>query len=72
MLERVAILSSRGSSRPRDGTCVSCIGREILYHSATWVLGEILSSYVLSIPCLFFIFVGYYHMEGLKLAAGLF
>ena len=27
--------SSRGSSQPRDGTYVSCIGRWILYHSAT-------------------------------------
>ena len=34
ILEWVAISSSRGSSRPRDGThtsCVSCIGRQILY-----------------------------------------
>ena len=31
--------SSRGSSQPRDGTHVSylpCIGRQALYHSATW------------------------------------
>ena len=37
--EWVAIISSRGSSRPRDGTClscVSCIGRRVLYHWATW------------------------------------
>ena len=29
----------QGSSRPRDGTCVSCVsclGRQILYHCATW------------------------------------
>ena len=34
-LERVAISSSRGPSRPRDGTSlsyVSCIGRLIPYH----------------------------------------
>ena len=34
ILEWVAISSSRGSSRPRDQThvsCVSCIGRQILY-----------------------------------------
>ena len=34
ILERVAISSSRGSSRPRDCPCVSCgpcIGRQILY-----------------------------------------
>ena len=33
--EQVAMSSSRGSSRPRDQThisCVSCIGRWILYH----------------------------------------
>ena len=31
-LEWVAISSSRGSSWPRDWTCISCIGRWILYH----------------------------------------
>ena len=36
ILEWVAISSSSGSSRPRDQTCVSCIGRQILYPSATW------------------------------------
>ena len=36
ILEWVAISSSRGSSQPRDWTHVSCIGRWILYHSATW------------------------------------
>ena len=35
-LEWVAISSSRGSSWPRDQTCVSCIVRRILYHWATW------------------------------------
>ena len=30
-LERVAMPSSRGSSRPRDQTLVSCTGRRILY-----------------------------------------
>ena len=34
-LEWVAISFSRGSSWPRDETCVSCIGRQILYHWAT-------------------------------------
>ena len=37
ILEQVAISSSRGSSRPRDQTClscISCIGRQILYHCA--------------------------------------
>ena len=32
ILEWVAISFSRGSSRPRDQTCVFCIGRQILYH----------------------------------------
>ena len=36
ILEWVAISSSRGSSQPRDRTCVSCIGRWILYHWVTW------------------------------------
>ena len=37
ILEWVAIFSS-GSSQPRDQThiCGSCIGRQILYHWATW------------------------------------
>ena len=30
ILEWVAMLFSRGSSQPRDGTLVSCIGRQIL------------------------------------------
>ena len=40
ILEWVAISYSRGSTRPRDWThisCVFCIGRQILYHCATWV-----------------------------------
>ena len=40
ILEWIAISSSRGSSQPRDWNCVSgisCIGRRILYHRATWV-----------------------------------
>ena len=39
ILEWIAISSSRGSSRPRDPTCISWIsfiGRWILYHWATW------------------------------------
>ena len=35
ILEGVAISFSRGSSRPRDQTHISCIGRWVLYHSAT-------------------------------------
>ena len=39
ILEWVAMPSSRGSSPPRDGTrvsCVSCTGRQVLYHCVTW------------------------------------
>ena len=36
ILEWVAISFSRGSSWPRDWTGVSCIGRPILHHGATW------------------------------------
>ena len=36
ILEWVAISSSRESSWSRDQTCVSCTGRQILYHWATW------------------------------------
>ena len=39
ILEWVAISHSRGSFQPRDWnhiSCISCIGRLILYHYATW------------------------------------
>ena len=39
MLKWVSVSYSRGSSRPRDWSrvrCISCIGRRILYHCATW------------------------------------
>ena len=36
ILERAAISFSQGSSRPRDQSHVPCIGRQILYHWATW------------------------------------
>ena len=35
ILERVVMPSSWGSSQLRDGTQVSCIGRQVLYHRAT-------------------------------------
>ena len=35
ILEWVAISFSRGSSKPRDQTCITCTGRQILYHWAT-------------------------------------
>ena len=40
ILEWVAIPFSRGSSQPRDLTHVSCVGRQILYHCATWEARE--------------------------------
>ena len=36
ILKWVAILYCRGSPRSRDQTCVSCIGKWILYPCATW------------------------------------
>ena len=36
ILEWFAISYSRGCSQPRDWTCIFCIGRQILYHWATW------------------------------------
>ena len=45
ILKWVALSSSRGSSQPRDWTCVSCIGRRILYH---WATKEALLIYVLA------------------------
>ena len=35
ILKQFAISSSRGSSQPKDGTCISCIDSWILYHWAT-------------------------------------
>ena len=50
ILEWVAISYSRGSSQPRNWTRVSCIGRWIHYHRATW------EAYFY-FPFLFFLFV---------------
>ena len=36
ILEWAAISFSRGPSSPRDQICISCIGRQILYHWATF------------------------------------
>ena len=36
ILEWVAMPSTRGFFQPRDWTHVSCVGRQILYHRATW------------------------------------
>ena len=35
-LDWIAVFCPRGSSRPRNRTCVSCVGRQIPYHWATW------------------------------------
>ena len=43
ILEWVAISFTRGSSWPRDRTCVSCIGRQILYHLSH--LGELVQQF---------------------------
>ena len=36
ILEWVLIPFSKGSSWPRDWTCVSCISKQVLYHRTTW------------------------------------
>ena len=46
ILEWVAISSSRGSSWPRDRTFISCLGRQILYHWATWEAPRQLDSHM--------------------------
>ena len=42
ILKWVAIFSSSGSSWPRDGTHISCIDRQIVYHWATKSLYNVL------------------------------
>ena len=52
ILEWVAISYPKGSSQPRDQTsiaCISCIGRRILYHCATWKASIITSASVFNI-----------------------
>ena len=38
ILQWVTISFSKGSSRPRDQTHISCIGRQSFCHGATWVV----------------------------------
>ena len=45
ILEWIAISSSRRSSQLRDWTLTSCIGRQILYHWATWETSILRSKY---------------------------
>ena len=58
ILECIAIFFSRGSSRPRDWTfvsCISCLGRQILYHWTTWeTLPSVKSILILSFIVLIF------------------
>ena len=66
ILECVVVSSSRGSSWPRDEpihvSCVSCIGRWVLYHCTTWdmvklgpwiIVFSVCREYVLGIISLF-------------------
>ena len=57
ILEWVAISSSRGSSWPRDWTCISCVGKWILYH---WVNMEA-QEHLLGVTILYEISLG--HMD---------
>ena len=50
ILEWGAISFFRGSSRPRDQTQVSCVGRQIVYHRATW---EVVGVWLVFVTLLF-------------------
>ena len=63
MLEWVAISSSRGSSWPRDPTCISCIGRWILHHWATWEVLNLTLKGVFNTP--YFLSVTYVFLHAL-------
>ena len=63
ILEWVATSSSRGSSCPRDWThvsCISCIGRWILYHCTTW---EAICIRVVARSCPISLFKGFSRQE---------
>jgi len=63
ILEWVAISYSRGSSRPRDWTqvsCVSCIGRWIVYHCTTWVF--LLKTFPLDACLCIELLTGHFHL----------
>ena len=73
ILEWAAISLSRGSSRPRGRTqvsCVSCFSRQILYHWATWEAPSWsgpdpnVSSYVPEFPSSFLRFRYHYLKNG--------
>ena len=68
-LEWVAISSSRGYSRPRDWThvsCVSCIGRWIPYHWATWeaygLCNKVLTEAINCLRGLAFVFIFFWYI----------
>ena len=52
ILEWVAIPFSRGFSWPRDQTHISCLGRQILYHRATWEATYLVMQFRHSLPIL--------------------
>ena len=52
ILEWGAIPFSRGSSRPQDWTCISCIGRGILYGWATSEAPDIVNTILLIHLCI--------------------
>ena len=54
ILEWIAISFSRGSSRPRYQTHVSCTGRRILYHWANWEAPSFPLTKHIFIPHLFY------------------
>ena len=56
ILEWVVISSRRGSSWTRDRTCISCIGRQILYHCAIWEVLLFIHMTAKCIICIYFIF----------------
>ena len=56
-LEWVALSFSRGSFQPRDWTHISCIGRQIIYHSATWEAQKAIRHYLSKSSLLAFIVI---------------
>ena len=56
ILEWVALPFFRGSSWLRDRTCVSCIGRRIHYHRATWEAQRYLSHWKITLWIKFSVF----------------
>ena len=64
ILEWVALSYSRVSSRPRGWTqvsCVSCIGRWIVYHCTTWVF--LLKTFPLDAHLCIELLTGHFHLD---------